>query len=81
MAKDNREYIYLRCSECDKNVYTTRKRVKPLSGEEITKLDLKKYCKVCKKHTLHKESKGKQCKEQVFFASYSSILNSVCCIL
>ena len=57
MAKDNREIIDLRCTECDRNIYTSTKRVKPRSGEEIKRLEIKKYCKICKKRTNHKESK------------------------
>jgi large subunit ribosomal protein L33 len=57
MAKDSREIIQLHCTVCDKSVYTTTKRVKPRSGEEIKRLEISKYCKYCRKRTMHKESK------------------------
>lgn len=53
MAKENRPTIALECGECHERNYSTTKNTK------ITKdrLELKKYCSRCKKHTLHKESK------------------------
>lgn len=49
------ELIALQCSECKRRNYTTTKNRK--NSQE--KLELKKYCKWDKKHTLHKESKIK----------------------
>jgi large subunit ribosomal protein L33 len=49
------EKIALQCSECNRKNYTTRKNRKNMQG----KLELKKYCKWDKKHTLHKEAKIK----------------------
>ncbi|MBU0648226.1 50S ribosomal protein L33 [Patescibacteria group bacterium] len=57
MAKDNREVINLECKDCGHLNYQTKKRVKPYSGEQITKLELKKYCEHCRKHREHKETK------------------------
>ena len=48
-----RDIITLACSECKRRNYTQTKN-KKLHKE---KLELKKYCKFCKKHTLHKETK------------------------
>ncbi len=45
--------IGLTCSECKNRNYVTFINKKNMSG----KLQLNKYCKHCKKHTLHKESK------------------------
>jgi large subunit ribosomal protein L33 len=42
--------ISLACSECQARNYKTTK----LLGQQI---ELKKYCKKCKHHTLHRESK------------------------
>ena len=43
----------MKCSECKRiNYYTDRNKKKIKE-----KLTLKKYCKFCKKHTLHKEMK------------------------
>ena len=48
-----REKILLQCTECKRRNYTgTRdKRNKP------ERLELKKYCKFDRKHTLHRETK------------------------
>lgn len=42
--------ISLACSECKSRNYRTTKKV---SGQ----VALKKFCKVCQKHTMHRESK------------------------
>ncbi|MEI7543136.1 MAG: 50S ribosomal protein L33 [bacterium] len=48
-----RDIITLACSECKRRNYTLTKN-KKLHTE---KLEVKKHCKWCKKHTLHKETK------------------------
>jgi large subunit ribosomal protein L33 len=48
-----REIIKLACSECKRRNYTTVKNKR----NTTTKIELKKYCKWDKKHTLHKETK------------------------
>ncbi|PIU24457.1 50S ribosomal protein L33 [Candidatus Berkelbacteria bacterium CG08_land_8_20_14_0_20_39_8] len=53
MAKDAREVITLKCSECKEGNYQTSKNTK-LQKE---RLELNKFCKRCGKHTLHKEAK------------------------
>jgi len=45
--------IILACTVCKDKNYTTTKNKKKQQG----KLELKKYCPKCKKHTLHKEVK------------------------
>jgi len=45
--------IKLECSECKKTNYYSQKNKKTIKE----RLQLKKYCKHCKKHTLHKETK------------------------
>ncbi len=49
------EKIALKCTECNRRNYTTQKNRRNMQG----KLELMKYCKWDKKHTLHKESKIK----------------------
>ncbi len=49
------ELIALKCTECNRRNYTTSKNRRNMQG----KLELKKYCKFDRKHTLHKESKIK----------------------
>jgi large subunit ribosomal protein L33 len=48
-----RELITLVCAECKQRNYNTTKNKKL----QKDKLEVKKYCRFCKKHTLHKESK------------------------
>ncbi len=43
--------IRLYCSKCNRINYTTTK-----SGGVSGKLELRKFCKWCKKHTVHKET-------------------------
>jgi large subunit ribosomal protein L33 len=54
MAGDNREYVFMECTETGVRHYRTQKRVK---GQGIKKLELNKYSSKLKKHTLHKEKK------------------------
>lgn len=49
------ELIALQCSECKRKNYTTKKNRKNMQE----KLELMKYCKFDRKHTLHKEAKIK----------------------
>ena len=46
-------FIKLQCQECKKINYFTNKS----KGIAEKKLELKKFCKWCRKHTLHKEAK------------------------
>ena len=45
--------VTLACTECKQRNYDTMKEKE--SPKE--KLELKKYCKFCRKHTLHRETK------------------------
>lgn len=55
MAKDARKLVTLECTECKARNYHTDKRLK---GQDVIKrLEMAKYCKVCKKRTDHKETK------------------------
>lgn len=51
--KGARESITLACSECGNRNYVTEKNKKNTAG----RIELKKYCKFCKKTTIHKETK------------------------
>jgi len=55
MAKTKRNIIALKCEVCDSKNYTTFK-----SKTMKEKVEKKKYCSTCQKHTLHKETKVKQ---------------------
>ena len=50
--KSQNEIVALICSVCKNQNYVTT--LNKINMQE--KLTLKKFCKVCKKHTLHKES-------------------------
>ena len=43
--------ITLACTECKQRNYNTMKKNSP------DRLEMNKYCRFCKKHTLHKETK------------------------
>lgn len=51
MSQDN--LIKFECSECHRVNYHSKKNKKILK----TRLELKKFCRWCKKHTMHKETK------------------------
>jgi len=54
-AKSAVDLIALQCSECNRRNYTTSKNRRNVQG----KLELMKYCRWDRKHTLHKEAKIK----------------------
>jgi large subunit ribosomal protein L33 len=51
--KGNRPQIMFKCSECSRLNYVSRKNIKNTTD----KIELKKYCKFCRKSTIHKEAK------------------------
>jgi len=51
MSKEN--MVKLECSKCHRINYYTRKNKKNTKN----RLELKKFCKHCGEHTLHKETK------------------------
>ncbi len=48
-----RERIVLACTECKNRNYTSTKEKKNTPN----RVELMKYCKFCKKHTAHKETR------------------------
>ncbi len=50
-----REPILLECTECKNRNYSYAKDKR----KQKERLELKKYCKFCRRHTLHREIKGK----------------------
>lgn len=48
-----RDSITLECTECKQRNYVADKNKKNTTD----RVELKKYCKFCKKHTVHKETK------------------------
>jgi large subunit ribosomal protein L33 len=52
-SKQARDYVTLQCTECDRQTYRTSKKLK--GGGP--RLELKKYCKFDRKHTVHKDKK------------------------
>ena len=45
--------ITFACTECKQRNYNIKKNKK----SDLDTLEMNKYCKFCKKHTLHKETK------------------------
>ena len=48
-----RDLISLACTECKRRNYNTTKNRKKTSE----RLELRKYCRFCRKHTAHREQK------------------------
>ncbi|MBC8474020.1 MAG: 50S ribosomal protein L33 [Candidatus Omnitrophica bacterium] len=48
-----REFIIIACTDCKRKNYTAMKNKKT----QTKRLEIKKFCKFCKKRTLHKEEK------------------------
>ncbi|HOC53105.1 MAG TPA: 50S ribosomal protein L33 [Caldisericia bacterium] len=48
-----RMIINLECTECKRRNYTTTKN----KNNDPNRIELKKYCPWCRKHTVHKEVK------------------------
>lgn len=48
-----RNSVTMACTDCKQRNYQTNKNKK----NDPDRIELNKYCKFCKKHTLHKETK------------------------
>ncbi|QQY79429.1 LSU ribosomal protein L33P [Keratinibaculum paraultunense] len=48
-----RDRIILACTDCKQRNYTTTKNKR----NNTERLEIRKYCKFCKTHTVHKETK------------------------
>ena len=48
-----RDNIIIACTECKQRKYDSQKNKK----NDPDRIEVKKYCKFCKKHTVHKETK------------------------
>ncbi len=48
-----RELVTMACTECKHRNYTTTKNKRTTSG----RLEMKKYCRFDKRHTVHRETK------------------------
>ncbi|PJF36208.1 MAG: 50S ribosomal protein L33 [Candidatus Thermofonsia Clade 1 bacterium] len=51
--KDVRHVIHLACTECKERNYTTYKNRR----NDPNRLELRKFCRRCRSHTLHRETK------------------------
>jgi large subunit ribosomal protein L33 len=51
--KENRVIITLACGDCKRRNYTSMKNRQHTSG----RLERKKYCKFCRHHTAHRETR------------------------
>ena len=45
--------VHLACAECKRRNYTTIKNKK----NDPTRIEMKKYCRFCQTHTMHKETR------------------------
>jgi large subunit ribosomal protein L33 len=52
-AKEDRIIIGLACTECKERTYATSKNKR----NDPDRLELKKYCPRCRRHTPHRETK------------------------
>ena len=52
-ATDKRPHVTLACQECKRRNYITTKN-KRLHPDRV---EFKKYCRFCRKHTAHKETR------------------------
>ena len=50
---DNRPTITLACTECKRRNYVTEKN----RQNDRDRMELKKYCRWCRTHTLHRETR------------------------
>ena len=48
-----RDIITLACTNCKRRNYTSMKNKK----NDADRIEMQKYCKWCKKHTLHRETR------------------------
>jgi len=48
-----RDRVTMACTKCKQRNYTTSKN----KNHNSERIELKKYCKFCKEHTLHKETR------------------------
>jgi len=56
MPAKRKPFVKLQCTDCKRiNYYVHKSKGKTGTGEK--KLELKKFCKWCRKHTVHKEAK------------------------
>ena len=57
--KDARRFVALECTECKANSKVSHENYFVQKNTKTTtdRLELNKYCPVCKKHTVHKEKK------------------------
>ena len=52
-AKDVRPVITLACADCKERNYVTQKNLR----NDPNRIEIKKFCSHCRKHTVHKETK------------------------
>ncbi|MEO7802940.1 MAG: 50S ribosomal protein L33 [Actinomycetota bacterium] len=53
MATDKRPHVTMACAECKRRNYITTKN----RQNHTDRLELKKYCRWCRSHTSHKETR------------------------
>ena len=51
--KENRVIVTLACTECKERNYTSEKNRK----NDSRRIELNKFCRRCRKHTMHRETR------------------------
>jgi large subunit ribosomal protein L33 len=52
-GSDVRVVVNMACGECKSRNYTTKKNKR----NDPNRMEMNKHCRVCKKHTVHREAK------------------------
>ncbi len=53
MAKGDRDWITMACSECRSRTYHTKKNKR----NDPERIELRKYCPRCRQHQVHRETR------------------------
>jgi large subunit ribosomal protein L33 len=53
VASDKRPHVTLECTDCRRRNYITQKN----RHNDRERIELRKYCRFCAHHTLHKETR------------------------
>ena len=66
-----RDIVHMACGDCKRRNYSTTKNKK----KTTERIEFNKYCRFCRKHTAHKETKGFVISDLRLFNHESPITN------
>lgn len=72
-----RQLVILACQECKRRNYTTKKN----KQNDPDRVELKKYCKWCAKHTLHKETRQSKLLDVAIWETGKKYCQGLLCML